>query len=461
MAVGMYIRVSDEKQEDGISLEMQEDEIMKYAAYKGYDNIKKYSDVASARTVKKRLKFNELLKDVREGRIKKVVIYKLDRLTRSLRDLMNILHLLDKHECELHSTIENIDTSTPSGRMLVQVLGMIAEWESANTSERVSTSMQKFARKGIWLSSVPFGFDRDEDRKLIHNELEASILREAVEMVFDGNSFRHTEQVISDKYKLKWTDGYLVRKIREATMIGNIYRNGKLYENTHEGIITKEEQEKLIEIINENMTTNRGLEHNDIFRRRVVCYECNSIKWTQVNSSNDYATVSYSYKCGNCQRQGKRAPFVSENKLMVAFVNYMQNLKVDGLNELHQDDDSTKKIKELESNLNKIDKERDRIQRAWIKELISDDDLKKYQDEWDEEKEKTEKELEKLQGMKPITKEELKNITDLFKDHFEILDRDEKRAFVQRHVKAIHYSRKKVEGYQKKYNIRLESVEFF
>ena len=130
MVTAIYERASDEKQDiDGVSIETQHDTIMKFCDYKGYKNIKVYMEIKSARSMENRAKLKQLIIDVKRGIVKRIVIYKLDRLTRSLRDLMNLLHTLDKNGCELHSTYENIDTSSPSGRMLVQVLGMIAEWE--------------------------------------------------------------------------------------------------------------------------------------------------------------------------------------------------------------------------------------------------------------------------------------------------------------------------------------------
>lgn len=461
MATAMYMRVSDVKQEDGISLEMQEDEISKYAAYKGIEDMKKYSEIKSARSVKGRLKLSELLGDVKEGRIKKIIVYKLDRLTRSLRDLMNLLYLLDEHGCQLHSTFENIDTSTPSGRMLVQVLGIVAEWESANTSERVSSSMDKFASSGVWLSSIPFGFDRNEERKLVINEMEASILREAIDIVLDGNSFAYAEWVTSEKYGLDWSYSYLSRKIREQTMIGNMRRNNKIYEDTHEGIISKEEQDKLIGLLNDKIITNRNIEHNDIFRRKVLCPNCDSITYVQINSHNNYVSVVYSYYCGKCGKQKKSAPSVSELLMLDAFENYMGNLDVGRLDVEKPKDDVTKTIEALENRLASIEKKRDRIQRAWINEMMTDVDLKKYQAEFDEEQRKAQDELNSLAAYSPITKEELREITSLFNEHFSVLDRDEKRAFVQRHVKSIRYSRKKLKGYQKRYKITVENVEFF
>src|SRR5690625_2455931 len=217
MVTAIYKRASDIKQEDGISIDMQGDEIKKYCAYKGYENFKNYTEIKSARTLKGRVELSRLLNDVKEKRVKNVVVYKLDRLTRSLRDLMNILHTFKEHGCELHSTFENIDTSTPSGNMLVQVLGIVAEWESANTSERVSTSMQLFDSQGIWLSSITFGFDRNEERKLTPNEQESDILIEAINLVLEGNSFSYAEHETSKRHGLGWSSGYLSRKIKEQS----------------------------------------------------------------------------------------------------------------------------------------------------------------------------------------------------------------------------------------------------
>lgn len=463
MVTAIYERASDEKQDiDGVSIETQHDTIMKFCDYKGYKNIKVYMEIKSARSMENRAKLKQLIIDVKRGIVKRIVIYKLDRLTRSLRDLMNLLHTLDKNGCELHSTYENIDTSSPSGRMLVQVLGMIAEWESANTSMRVTNSMQFKASQGIWMSSVPFGFYLGEDKRLKVKEDEASILREAFELIKEGYSTDEAERIIIKKYNVTWGNNYLRRKIRHATTVGNIERNGIVYENTHEAIISESEQNKLIEILENRMTGRRGIEHNDIFRRRISCQACNSIMVVNARSFNDYKTVHYSYVCDNCYENKRPFMSVSESVLEDAFINYMSRLKIENMHVLESSDDTSSKVSKLKRRLKTLSKQRERIQRAWITERMNDEELDKYQKEIDEEEMEIEEELSKLSVKRTtISSEELMELQEYFSTHFNKLTREEKRSFVQQHIKKIQYKRTLVKGYKKKYNTVITNVEFF
>jgi len=463
MVTAIYERASDEKQDiDGVSIETQHDTIMKFCDYKGYKNIKVYMEIKSARTMEDRTQLKQLIMDVKRGIIKRIVIYKLDRLTRSLRDLMNLLHTLDKNDCELHSTYENIDTSSPSGRMLVQVLGMIAEWESANTSMRVTNSMQFKASQGIWMSSVPFGFYLGEDKRLKIKEDEASILREAFELIKKGHSTDEVERIMTKKYNVSWSNNYLRRKIRHATIVGNIERNGIVYENTHEGLITKKEQQKLIEIIESRMTGRRGLEHNDIFRRRISCQTCNSIMVVNARTFNDYKTIHYSYVCDKCYENKRPFMSVSESVLEDAFINYMSRLKIENMYDLESNDDTSGKVSKMKRRLKTLSKQRERIQRAWITERLNDEELDKYQKEIDDEEMEIEEELSKLSVQKvTISNEELMELQEYFSSHFNELTREEKRSFVQQHIKNIQYKRTLVKGYKKKYNTVITNVDFF
>lgn len=463
MVTAIYERASDEKQDiEGVSIETQHDTIMKFCEYKGYENIKLYTEIRSARSMKNRDQLKQLLEDVKNGRVKRIIIYKLDRLTRSLRDLMNILHKLDQHNCELHSTYESIDTSSPSGRMLVQVLGMIAEWESANTSMRVRNAMQYKAEQGIWQSSVPFGFDLSEDKRLVINDHEANILQEAFQLVFEGSSFSAAEETISNKYGLSWANDYLAKKARFATTIGNMERNGKVIKNTHDGIITEGEQQKLIEILEKNAPRSRGINHLDIFRRKIACQDCDSIMSMSANSYNNYKTTHYSYVCEVCYKAKRPFVSVAESVLLKAFEIYMSRLKIADFDNIDNQDKSTREIASLKNRLKALERQRDRIQRAWIQERMTDDDLDQYQKEIESEQMEIEEQLSKLSVKRvTISNEEVNEIKEYFTTHFNELTREEKRSFVQQHIRQIHYKRTLVEGFQKKYNTVITNIDFF
>src|SRR5690625_616943 len=460
MATAIYMRVSDEKQEDGVSFETQLDTLNKFCDYKGYENIKSYKEVRSARTLDRAV-VNELINDVKKGRISRVIIYKLDRLTRWLRDLMNLLHLFDEHNCELHSTYENIDTQSPSGRMLVQVLGIIAEWESANTSMRVKNNMETLSRQGIWQSSIPFGFYHGEDKRLKINKEESDIVKEAVNLVLEGESVSSAEDIINKRYALNWHNGYLPRKLKMPSTIGNIERNGKLYKNTHEPLMSEFEHNKLMQILEGNSTGRRNIKHDDLFRRKVKCMQCNYTMSLVARSHNNYKKTYYSYVCDDCYDNKRPFISVSESQLEDAMLNYMDKLKLQDFSEV-ESSDNTKDVERIKRRLQAIKKERERIQRAWIKEMMTDEELDKFQSELDAETDDLNKELLTLNKNAPsISNEELKELSVYFNEAYNELTKIEKRKFIQKHVKEIYFERKLLKGYKKKYSVTVKNIYFY
>src|SRR5690625_7784911 len=97
--------------------------------------------------------------------------------------------------------------------------------------------------------------------------------------------------------------------------VGDTYRNGQLYENTHQGIITKKERDKLIEILENNETGRRFIEQDDLFRRRVKCSECKRVISVNARSHDNYKTIHNSYVCNDCH--SKETPIVSVSESIV------------------------------------------------------------------------------------------------------------------------------------------------
>lgn len=464
MATAIYMRVSTEKQEEyGVSLETQKERLNSYCIMKGLKDTKEYVDVGSGRSTDKRESFKRMIKDIKEKRITNVVILKLDRLTRSIIDLNKMIELLNENGCDLHSCTENLDSNTASGRMMMNLIGTFAQWESETISERVMINMQTKAEKGIWMSSIPFGFKHGKDKRLEVNSEEANILKEAFELVLSGMSFTAAEKKISNRYDLNWSENYLTRKLKMPSTVGDTYRNGQLYENTHQGIITKRERDKLLEILEKNKTGRRFIEQDDLFRRRVKCSQCSSIMSVNARSHNNYKTIHYSYVCNDCHANDRPFMSVSESVIENAFYDYMRRFPILELNKVdNKEDEKDTKIKALLRRKKNIDRERDKIQRAWIKDMMSDDDLNRYQKELDKELSQINDELSKMKVKRvEIDKEELKELITYFNDHFSLLSRSEKRSFIQQHIRYIEYERRLVKGYKKKYNTKIINVEFF
>lgn len=113
---GIYIRVSTEDQaREGHSLDEQKDRLLKLCDYKGYVVYNIYEDAGISAKNTKRPAFQEMLQDMEEGKISKVVVYKLDRLTRSIYDLEDFCKFLEDSNCSLESACEEINTDNANG----------------------------------------------------------------------------------------------------------------------------------------------------------------------------------------------------------------------------------------------------------------------------------------------------------------------------------------------------------
>lgn len=462
MGTGIYTRVSTNKQEEkGVSLETQLEKLQAYCMLKDLENTKEYTDVGTGRNVE-RSGFKQMMKDVKSGRIKNIVVFRLDRLTRSVSDLNILLKKLEKYECGLHSATESLDTSTANGRLMVNLIGVLAQWESETISERVTVNMDALSKQGVWMGSAPYGFYLGSDRRLKTKKKEADILREAFELVLDGESFTSAERFIMNKHGIDWGRGnFLARKARQSSTVGDTFRNGEVTEDTHEGIITRAEQKKLITIMEQNLTGRRNIKHDDIFRRRVVCYQCTKIMSVNAKTTNDYKTINYSYVCVDCEN----GSFVSvaESLLEKAFTEHMKSLSVSNFEEIDErQDDAAQRIKYLKGRLDAQISKRDKTQRAWISDMISDDDFKAYKNEFDEVISSLEKEIQELSNDNDVLRKDVvAELVFQFNTLFDNLDRDEKRAFVQRHVKKIWFSRFLKKGYSRRYDIEVVRVDFF
>ena len=114
-----------------------------------------------------------LLEDVRAGKIDVIVVYKVDRLTRSLADFAKLVELFDKHNVSFVSVTQQFNTTTSMGRLTLNVLLSFAQFEREVTSERIRDKIAASKRKGLWVGGMaPLGYDT-KDRKITVNEAEA------------------------------------------------------------------------------------------------------------------------------------------------------------------------------------------------------------------------------------------------------------------------------------------------
>lgn len=145
----LYIRVSTSKQvENGVSMDAQERSLREYVRMKGWQIHRVYRDAGASGGSVKREAFQKLMDAASRGMFDVVVTYKLDRFSRSLRDLLNTLNKLEEYGVDFASVNDQLDTSTAAGRLMFQVVGAFAEFERALISERTKAGMEEARRQG-------------------------------------------------------------------------------------------------------------------------------------------------------------------------------------------------------------------------------------------------------------------------------------------------------------------------
>jgi len=194
-----YIRVSTEEQATtGVSLDAQEARIAAYAVAMGFEVSEVIRDAGMSAKTLQRPGIGTVLDGVRSGDVERVVILKLDRITRSTRDLAELLDIFAKADSALVSVSESLDTKSAAGRLVVNMLGVVAQWEREAIGERTATALSHKRATSQSYSPTPFGY-RLEGKTLVPILEEQEALSEAIRLDRAGVSFRAIGRALTDR----------------------------------------------------------------------------------------------------------------------------------------------------------------------------------------------------------------------------------------------------------------------
>ena len=179
MRVALYLRVStDDQTKNGTSLEVQDERLRAYCIARGWGVAEAYTDDGQSARTLDRPALHRLREDARQKKLDVVLIYRLDRLTRSVRDLGALLAELERRGVALVSLSESLDVTSAAGRLLVHILGSVAQWERETTAERTADALQRLKReRRVYTGETPYGFERTPDRRLGPLDHELDVVR--------------------------------------------------------------------------------------------------------------------------------------------------------------------------------------------------------------------------------------------------------------------------------------------
>jgi len=429
--VALYVRVSTEEQAiNGDSLRTQREELTKYAINNGFHIFGIYEDDGFSATNLNRPALQRLLKDVEQNKINRILITKLDRLSRGVRNYYKVLDVLDEHEVYWQTIFEKYDSSTANGRLHINIMLSVAENESAQTSERIrSVFKTKVENKEIIAGKIPIGLKK-ENKKLIIDDDKKHIILDAFNFYKETTSCYQTFQKLDLKYPelhLNYMRTY--RILTNKLYIGTKPTKYGDVKNFCPAIIDNVTFENTQRLIKKNArkpsANNSG---GYIFQGLLKCAECGYILGGKFYSKNAESSRYY-YICKrhlgfrDCTCKTNFNEKRIEEKLLKEFhmqlKKYIQNYKYKQKNKSKIN--FNKEISTIENKLTKL-------KDLYIRDLIRIEDYEKDYKEYTKQLENIKKQNLKIDNVDTIDIDKLQSI--LNKDFFKVynlLSRQEKR----------------------------------
>lgn len=402
--VAIYCRVSTvEQAEEGYSIDEQNLKIREYCEREGHEIYNLYEDRGiSGKNITNRPGIKQLLHDATENKFDLVIVWKLNRISRKLLDILNIVELLNKHNIAFRSLTENFETETPSGKLQLNIMGAIGEFERETIAENVKMGLLARAREGRWNGGVVLGYDlvelpndgkKRKNTRLEINEKEANTVRRIFELYSQGYGYKAVvNRVNKEGYKTKRNRQFAVSTVKEIlknpVYIGkirynvrqdwgkkrrnNINANPILSDGQHEPIIDMQTWNKVQVILKE-----RSKKHNKVYDSEFpltgilkcpVCGAGMTISRSTIRRKDGTKKVLEYYSCGNWKNKGTAVCNSNSIRVEVAdeyVLNKIMNLindkvilrkVVDNINR-----NKSTKIKPILEELNSLTKEIDKL----------------------------------------------------------------------------------------------------
>lgn len=306
-----YCRVSTEEQaEEGFSIEGQTDKLRSYASLHDLGEITVITDPGISGKNLKRPGIQQLLAAVEAGHVSHVVVWRLDRLSRNLRDLILLADLFGENDVALHSVSEQLNLASASGRMFYNILGSFAQYFREQLSENVKMGNERAVKEGKWINRPKTGYD------LINGELvpndDAIRVQEAFRLRGKGMSYRAVEERTGFKYST------VSAIVNSRIYLGEVLHNGKWYPGNHIAVITDAEWHAAHRRVGNSVQPSR-----DVLAGKVICGICERRMAVMQNGKG-----SVTYKCRH-RGEGCAQPARSTKGLARAVVHGLSLLRND------------------------------------------------------------------------------------------------------------------------------------
>ena len=439
MRVGLYPRVSGHEQEDNYSIPEQIDRMKKYCESKDWMVYKIYTDSVYTGSNMERPGLQDMIKDCESGKLDMVLVYKLDRLSRSQKDTLFLIEdVFEKNGVGFTSMTENFDTSTPHGKFIVGILSVFAQLEREKIKERTMIGKDSRAKEGKWHGSkwVPIGYDYI-DGFLWVNEYEAMQVREIADMFLKGTPVRTIERLVTKKgYRHKhgeWEAKTIRRVLSNPVNIGMIKNRDTWYKGLHDPILDQKTFDAVQSLMEKRREENGAARpHQSLLGGILYCKNCGG-RYARQNYNGIHYYICYSrskkmkkmIKDPNCRNKNYRMEVLESAILDEIHKLAIDPNRVEEVRENRPVSDVAEKIKTITSEIAKIDTQISKVMDLYALGTI---DLNVISDKvaaLNNQKTALTKELDSMSVPKTdaMTTQEVMDIASLMKDDLPLEDK--------------------------------------
>ena len=465
---GIYIRVSTEDQaREGFSLGEQEEKLKQLCDYKGYEVYKVYCDAGiSAKDMEHRPKFQEMLKDMKDGKINYIVAYKLDRVTRSVRDLEELISQLEKYNTYLVCDRDDVNTSTANGRFFVRMLTVLSQLEIEIVSERTKFGLNGAIKSGHLPGQVALGFKKDGNRKTIIDPATAPIIKRVFDLYLQGKTFLQISNIFNGEKVLNknWKDTHIERIINNRLYMGDyeMYKRLKEWKNVEPVIYMNVVDPIIPRYIWEECQTQKIINQRTYTRDRVYtffqklkCPKCGKIMKCKGSGSKRKKYVYYN--CEDCHENIRESYVEEEFEKIVGQLLRFDNEYNELFLPLFADKEKQVDKSDIEREIINLTKQKERIKKAYMSEVVELDDFKEDLKVINEKLDILTKQLEKEQELKNknrFTPEKVMADRDLqrifmqngkdvsmFLTEWQTMTKEDKQEFIARYIESLTFEK--------------------
>jgi site-specific DNA recombinase len=466
MLVGIYTRVSTQEQTEGYSLSEQESRLKAYCTARGWVVYNVYSDAGFSGGNTNRPALQKLINDIKHKKLDTVVVYKLDRLSRSQKDTLTIIEdIFISNDINFISINENFDTSTPFGKAMIGVLSVFAQLERDTIKERMRLGAIGRAKNGYFHGGgyYPIGYDYI-DGNLVINEYEALQVREIYDLFLKGYPIGRIRKIMASKYTNKYGNWYSDSTVKSCLTTpiyyGKITYAGELYDGRHDPIVSEELFDKVQARLKEldSTRTERAktpFKTTKLLGGIIYCQNCGARYYSHhVNGRKhlkDHKGWDY-YTCYSRSKSHKRMIKDPNCKSKNWRVDEVDKIVIDEILKLQFDESYIKSIIEAEveednredilnARINEVSTQLDKIMDLYQLGGVPLDKIAERIDKLTKERTTLETELENIKNDREDNKKiSLTEVNDILKNASTILesnDMDAKRMLVHSLIEYI------------------------